>query len=83
MYDRISFNERHQDPRLLINNYCNITDPLRISVAVSAQATAAMSAGDGLDEAAKDAADIAAFFKSGKSGRGESGSGGATVEMSL
>lgn len=28
-----------------------------------------MSAGDGLDEA-KDAADIAAFFKSGKSGKG-------------
>lgn len=34
-----------------------------------------MSAGEGLDEAAKDAADIAAFFKSGKSERGESGSG--------
>lgn len=38
------------------------------------QAAAAMSAAEGLDEAAKDAADIAAFFKSGESGRrGESG----------
>lgn len=42
-----------------------------------------MSAGEGLDEAAKDAADIAAFFKSGKSGRGESGSGRATVALSV
>lgn len=33
------------------------------------QAAAAMSAAEGLDEAAKDAADIAAFFKSGKSER--------------
>lgn len=32
-----------------------------------------MSAGEGLDEAAKDAADIAAFFKSGKSRRGVKG----------
>ncbi|CAG12829.1 unnamed protein product [Tetraodon nigroviridis] len=38
-----------------------------------------MSAGEALDEAAKDAADIAAFFKSGKSERGESGSGRAPV----
>lgn len=29
-----------------------------------------MSAGEGLDEAGKDAADIAAFFKSGKSEKG-------------
>lgn len=42
-----------------------------------------MSAGEGLDEAAKDAADIAAFFKSGKSGRGESGYGRARAEVSL
>lgn len=42
-----------------------------------------MSAGEGLDEAAKDAADIAAFFKSGKSGRGESGSRRATVALSV
>lgn len=42
-----------------------------------------MSAGEGLDEAAKDAADIAAFFKSGKSGRGESGSGRAPAELSV
>lgn len=34
------------------------------------QAAAAMSAAEGLDEAAKDAADIAAFFKSGKSAKG-------------
>lgn len=40
-----------------------------------------MSAGEGLDEAAKDAADIAAFFKSGKSERGESGSGRAPVTL--
>lgn len=33
-----------------------------------------MSAAEGLDEAAKDAPDVAAFFKSGKSGRGESAS---------
>lgn len=44
------------------------TDNRRIPKAVSARATADMSAGEGLDEAAKDAADIAAFFKSGKSG---------------
>lgn len=56
---------------------------MRISIAVSAQAATAMSAGEGLDEAAKDAADIAAFFKSGKSGRGESGSGRATVALSV
>ena len=31
-----------------------------------------MSAAEGLEEAAKDAADIAAFFKSGKSVRGAS-----------
>lgn len=55
---------------------------MRISIAV-AQAATAMSAGEGLDEAAKDAADIAAFFKSGKSGRGESGFGSATVELSV
>lgn len=73
MYDRIRFNERR--PLLLINNYCNNKTRLRIAIAISAQATTAMSAGEGLDEAAKDAADIAAFFKSGKSGRGESGSG--------
>lgn len=42
-----------------------------------------MSAGEGLDEAAKDAADIAAFFKSGKSERGESGSGRATATPSV
>lgn len=36
------------------------------------QAAAAMSAAEGLDEAAKDAADIAAFFKSGKSMEGAS-----------
>lgn len=42
-----------------------------------------MSAGEGLDEAAKDAADIAAFFKSGKSERGESGFGLATVTPSV
>jgi hypothetical protein len=30
-----------------------------------------MSSGEGIDEAAKDAADIAAFFKSGKWKRGE------------
>lgn len=40
-----------------------------------------MSTGEGLDEAAKDAADIAAFFKSGKSERGESDFGRATVEL--
>lgn len=34
------------------------------------QAAAAMSSAEGLDEAAKDAADIAAFFKSGKSREG-------------
>lgn len=56
---------------------------MRISIAVSAQAATAMSAGEGLDEAAKDAADIAAFFKSGKSGRGESGSRRATVALSV
>lgn len=50
---------------------------VRISAAVAAQAAPAMSSGEGLDEAAKDAADIAAFFKSGKSERGESGSGRA------
>lgn len=54
---------------------------MRISVAVAAQAAPAMSAGEGLDEAAKDAADIAAFFKSGKSERGESGSGRAPVML--
>lgn len=54
---------------------------MRISVAVAAQAAPAMSAGEGLDEAAKDAADIAAFFKSGKSERGESGSGRAPVTL--
>lgn len=56
---------------------------LRISAAVPAQAAPAMSAGEGLDEAAKDAADIAAFFKSGKSERGESGSGRATATPSV
>lgn len=30
-----------------------------------------MSSGDGIDEGPNDAADIAAFFKSGKSKRGE------------
>lgn len=83
MYDQICFNERRLDPLLPINYHFNNKDPLRISIAVSAQAVAAMSAGEGLDEAAKDAADIAAFFKSGKSGRGESGSATATVELSV
>lgn len=41
-----------------------------------------MSAGDGLDEAAKDAADIAAFFKSGESWGGrEGGKGRAGVRL--
>lgn len=83
MYDRICFNERRWDPLLPIKICCQNKNPLRISIAISAQATAAMSAGEGLDEAAKDAADIAAFFKSGKSGRGESGSGRATAEPSV
>lgn len=45
------------------------------------QAAAAMSAAEGLDEAAKDAADIAAFFKSGESGKGarlDPGEGGGS-----
>lgn len=50
---------------------CSNRNNPRIPTAVSARATAAMSAGEGLDEAAKDAADIAAFFKSGKSGGGK------------
>lgn len=56
---------------------------MRISVAFPAKAAPTMSAGEGLDEAAKDAADIAAFFKSGKSERGESGCGRATVTLSV
>lgn len=40
-----------------------------------------MSAGEGLDEAAKDAADIAAFFKSGKSGGGKKKKKGASLPL--
>ena len=47
----------------------------------SVRVHAAMSAGEGLDEAAKDAVDIAAFFKSGKSG--EERASLAPVELSV